>query len=114
MAQLAVNLTAIVLAGVVTLSIQRRLFERRRRRHMDDDSRAIAGLPSRPHAERAAPMIRQLAIMLAAFVLGTAVAAALGAVSFGVALGRRSGLLRRDAGLGPPALIGALVAYSAT
>ena len=32
-------------------------------------------------------MIRQLAIMLAAFALGTAVAAALGAVSFGVALG---------------------------
>ena len=48
MAQLAVNLVAIVMAGVVTLSIQRRLFERRRRRHMDDDSRAIAGLPSKP------------------------------------------------------------------
>jgi hypothetical protein len=32
-------------------------------------------------------MIRQPAIMLTAFVLGTAVAAALGAVSFGVALG---------------------------
>jgi hypothetical protein len=48
MAQLAVNLTAIVLAGVVTLSIQRRLFELRRRRHMSDDSRAVAGLPSRP------------------------------------------------------------------
>jgi hypothetical protein len=48
MAQLAVNLTAIVLAGVVTLSIQRRFFERRRRRHMDDDSRAIAGLPNKP------------------------------------------------------------------
>ena len=32
-------------------------------------------------------MIRQLAVMLAAFVLGTAVAAALGAVSFGIALG---------------------------
>lgn len=32
-------------------------------------------------------MIRQPAIMLAAFVLGTAIAAALGAVSFGVALG---------------------------
>jgi uncharacterized hydrophobic protein (TIGR00271 family) len=48
MAQLAVNLTAIVLAGVVTLSIQRRLFERRRQRHMDDDSRAIAGLPRKP------------------------------------------------------------------
>ncbi|HSR93245.1 MAG TPA: hypothetical protein VLK56_00125 [Solirubrobacterales bacterium] len=32
-------------------------------------------------------MIRQLAILLAAFVAGTAIAAALGAVSFGVALG---------------------------
>ena len=32
-------------------------------------------------------MIRQLAIMLAALVGGTAIAAALGAVSFGVALG---------------------------
>ncbi len=32
-------------------------------------------------------MIRQLAILLVAFALGTAVAAALGAVSFGVALG---------------------------
>jgi hypothetical protein len=32
-------------------------------------------------------MIRQLAIPLAAFVGGTAIAAALGAVSFGVALG---------------------------
>jgi hypothetical protein len=32
-------------------------------------------------------MIRQLALMLGAFVAGTAIAAALGAVSFGVALG---------------------------
>lgn len=32
-------------------------------------------------------MTRQLAIMLGAFALGTAAAAALGAVSFGVALG---------------------------
>ena len=32
-------------------------------------------------------MIRQLAILLAAFAGGTAIAAALGAVSFGVALG---------------------------
>ena len=47
MAQLAVNLTAIVLAGVVTLSLQRR-FLARRRRHMDDDSRAIAGPPNKP------------------------------------------------------------------
>jgi hypothetical protein len=32
-------------------------------------------------------MIRQLAILLTAFALGTAVAAALGAASFGIALG---------------------------
>jgi hypothetical protein len=32
-------------------------------------------------------MIRQLAILLAAFAVGTLVAAALGAASFGVALG---------------------------
>ena len=32
-------------------------------------------------------MIRQLAILLAAFAAGTAIAAALGAASFGVALG---------------------------
>lgn len=36
MAQLIVNLTAIVLAGVVTLFFQRRIFERRRRRHLAD------------------------------------------------------------------------------
>jgi uncharacterized hydrophobic protein (TIGR00271 family) len=48
MAQLTVNLTAIVLAGVFTLSIQRKLFERRRRRHMGDGLRAVAGLPAEP------------------------------------------------------------------
>jgi len=46
MAQLAVNLTAIVLAGVTTLFIQRRLYERRRRRHLSDGAREVAGLPS--------------------------------------------------------------------
>jgi uncharacterized hydrophobic protein (TIGR00271 family) len=46
MAQLAVNLTAIVLAGVTTLSIQRRLYVRRRRRHRGAESRAVAGLPA--------------------------------------------------------------------
>jgi uncharacterized hydrophobic protein (TIGR00271 family) len=46
MAQLAVNLTAIVLAGVATLSVQRRLYERRRRRHLSDGARAAAGLSS--------------------------------------------------------------------
>jgi uncharacterized hydrophobic protein (TIGR00271 family) len=46
-AQLAVNLTAIVLAGIATLFVQRRLYERRRRRHLDDGARAAAGLPAR-------------------------------------------------------------------
>ena len=46
MAQLAVNLIAIVLAGVTTLRIQRKLYERRRLRHMDDGTRAVAGLPT--------------------------------------------------------------------
>jgi uncharacterized hydrophobic protein (TIGR00271 family) len=44
MAQLAVNLTGIVLAGVATLSFQRRVYERRRARHQRDASRAVAGL----------------------------------------------------------------------
>jgi uncharacterized hydrophobic protein (TIGR00271 family) len=35
MAQLSLNLTAILLAGVATLAIQRRLYERRRRRHVE-------------------------------------------------------------------------------
>jgi uncharacterized hydrophobic protein (TIGR00271 family) len=46
MTQLAVNLTAIVLAGVTTLYVQRRLYRRRRQRHLGDGTRAIAGLPS--------------------------------------------------------------------
>src|ERR1044072_3615088 len=43
-AQLSLNLIAIVLAGVGTIYIERLLFERRRRRHLDDGSRAAAGL----------------------------------------------------------------------
>jgi hypothetical protein len=46
MAQLAVNLTAILLAGVATLRLQRRIYEKRRRRHLDDGARAAAGLPA--------------------------------------------------------------------
>jgi uncharacterized hydrophobic protein (TIGR00271 family) len=45
MLQLALNLTAIVLAGVGTLFIQRKLYVRRRRDHLDDTARAKAGLP---------------------------------------------------------------------
>ena len=52
MAQLAVNLTAICLAGVATLYVQRRLYERRRQRHFSDGARAVAGLPTESGAER--------------------------------------------------------------
>ena len=44
-AQLAVNLTTIVLAGICTLYIQRRLYVRRRRKHLEDPARAEADLP---------------------------------------------------------------------
>jgi uncharacterized hydrophobic protein (TIGR00271 family) len=44
-AQLAVNLTAICLAGIITLFIQRKLFQRRRRAHLHDHAREAAGLP---------------------------------------------------------------------
>lgn len=43
MAQLAVNLTAILLAGITTLYVQRLLFRRRLRRHHNDGARAAAG-----------------------------------------------------------------------
>jgi uncharacterized hydrophobic protein (TIGR00271 family) len=45
-AQLSLNLWGIVLAGVSTLYLQRLLFERRRRRHLGDESRTAAGLPA--------------------------------------------------------------------
>jgi uncharacterized hydrophobic protein (TIGR00271 family) len=45
MLQLSVNLTAIVLAGVLTLFIQRRVYMRRRIDHLHDDARQKAGLP---------------------------------------------------------------------
>ncbi|MFI5028343.1 MAG: hypothetical protein ACHQCF_05095 [Solirubrobacterales bacterium] len=41
-----VNLTAIVLAGVATLYVQRRAYERQRRRHLEDDARLAIGLPT--------------------------------------------------------------------
>ena len=43
--QLAVNLAAIVLAGTLTLYVERRLYVARRVRHLSDPSRAQAGLP---------------------------------------------------------------------
>jgi uncharacterized hydrophobic protein (TIGR00271 family) len=50
MGQLAVNLAAIVLAGVITLYIERRIYGRRRRRHQGDGARAAAGLTSQTGA----------------------------------------------------------------
>jgi uncharacterized hydrophobic protein (TIGR00271 family) len=44
-AQLGINLGAIVLAGVLTLFVQRRYYVTRRRKHLRDPIRAEAGLP---------------------------------------------------------------------
>ena len=52
-AQLAINLTSIVLAGVLTLFVQRRYYVARRRKHLRDPSRAAAGLPVGRSAKRA-------------------------------------------------------------
>jgi uncharacterized hydrophobic protein (TIGR00271 family) len=45
LAQLSINVPTIVLAGVTTLYIQRRVYIARRRRHFFDESREAAGLP---------------------------------------------------------------------
>jgi uncharacterized hydrophobic protein (TIGR00271 family) len=45
MEQLAVNLTTITLAGILTLFIQRKLYQRRRLAHLHDEAREAAGLP---------------------------------------------------------------------
>jgi uncharacterized hydrophobic protein (TIGR00271 family) len=43
--QLSLNLSAIILAGVGTLYVQRLFYMRRRRRHLGDEAREMAGLP---------------------------------------------------------------------
>jgi uncharacterized hydrophobic protein (TIGR00271 family) len=45
MEQLALNLTAILIAGIGTLYMQRRLYVRRRRAHLEHAAREAAGLP---------------------------------------------------------------------
>jgi uncharacterized hydrophobic protein (TIGR00271 family) len=45
MEQLLLNLSAIVLAGIGTLYVQRLFYVRRRRRHLFDEAREAAGLP---------------------------------------------------------------------
>jgi uncharacterized hydrophobic protein (TIGR00271 family) len=44
--QLALNLVSIVFAGVLTLYIQRRIYIRRRKKHLSDPERQAAGLPA--------------------------------------------------------------------
>ena len=57
--QLGLNLAGIVLAGVLTLFVQRRWYVIRRRKHLKEPSRSAAGLPGGPqrpqgeHRERA-------------------------------------------------------------
>jgi uncharacterized hydrophobic protein (TIGR00271 family) len=51
-AQLAINLTSIVLAGLLTLFVQRRYYVSRRVKHLSDPSRAAAGLPVGRSAHR--------------------------------------------------------------
>jgi uncharacterized membrane protein len=43
--QLGINLSGIVLAGVITLFVQRRYFVMRRRKHLTEPARSAAGLP---------------------------------------------------------------------
>jgi uncharacterized hydrophobic protein (TIGR00271 family) len=43
--QLLLNMSAILLAGIGTLFIQRRIYMRRRRAHLHDEARVAAGLP---------------------------------------------------------------------
>jgi uncharacterized hydrophobic protein (TIGR00271 family) len=49
--QLALNLSAIVLAGIATLYVQRLLYVRRRHAHLNDEAREVAGLP-KGHSRR--------------------------------------------------------------
>jgi uncharacterized hydrophobic protein (TIGR00271 family) len=51
-AQLAINLGAIVIAGIATLLVQDRVYERRRRLHRGDHSRAAGGLPTERNGHR--------------------------------------------------------------
>jgi uncharacterized hydrophobic protein (TIGR00271 family) len=51
-AQLGLNLSGIVVSGVLTLYIQRRYYVARRRKHLQDPSRAAAGLPIGRSARR--------------------------------------------------------------
>jgi uncharacterized hydrophobic protein (TIGR00271 family) len=56
MEQLSLNLSAILLAGIGTLFVQRRVYLRRRAAHLHDEARVAAGLPlGRSRRLRSAP-----------------------------------------------------------
>jgi uncharacterized hydrophobic protein (TIGR00271 family) len=56
LAQLSINLPTIVLAGITTLYIQRRIYVSRRRRHFFDEAREAAGLPLGRSRRQRAPL----------------------------------------------------------
>jgi uncharacterized hydrophobic protein (TIGR00271 family) len=59
LAQLAVNLGTILIAGVLTLLIQKSIYRRRRLAHLNDEVRAAAGLPvGRSRRTRVSPRAR--------------------------------------------------------
>lgn len=58
MLQLSVNLVAICMAGITTLYIQRKLYQRRRRAHLADASREAGGLPM-GHSRRGQPATKE-------------------------------------------------------
>jgi uncharacterized hydrophobic protein (TIGR00271 family) len=51
--QLGINLSGLVLAGVLTLFVQRRYYVMRRRKHLSEPSRSAAGLPIGRSARKA-------------------------------------------------------------
>jgi uncharacterized hydrophobic protein (TIGR00271 family) len=55
--QLGINLVGIVISGVFTLAVQRRLYVMRRRRHLSDKARREAGLGERDRAPKDAPTV---------------------------------------------------------
>ena len=60
--QLGLNLVAIVLAGVVTLFLQRRWYVSRRRKHLHDPVREAAGLPLGRRRSRSSVIITHAAV----------------------------------------------------
>ena len=65
MAQLAINLGAIMLAGTAVLAVQRLLYRRRRRRHRHEERHAAR--PGRTAAQTDEPSVDQISIFVLTF-----------------------------------------------